>query len=63
MLDEINYYTKMNVSLFALGVVAEYLFIKGDIEEAYTWDKKFKQSLMGVLRFKRSLVLPKRRWG
>lgn len=61
--DEINYYTKMNVNLFAMGVVSEYLFLKGDIEEAHAWDKKFKQSLMGVLRFKRSLVLPKRRWG
>jgi len=58
----VELYSKVNVRLFSLGVVAEYLFLKGDLDEAYVWDKKFKQNLRGVLRYKKSLVLPERRW-
>lgn len=60
--DEINYYTKINELVFAQGVVGEYLFLKGAIDDAYMWDKKFKQSLINLLRPKRKCMLPARRW-
>lgn len=60
--DEINYYTKVNELLFAQAVAGEYLFIKGDIDDAYMWDKRFKQSIFGVLRPKRKVTIPARRW-
>ena len=59
----IDCYTKINCNLFALGVVSEYLFLKGDIEEAYIWDKRFKQSLLSVLKTnKKPFIMPRRRW-
>lgn len=58
----IDYYTKINWCIFVQGVVAEYLFLKGDIENAHLWDKKFKFSLRGALRHRKGVFLPKRRW-
>ena len=60
--SDINYYTKVNTLTFAMGVVGEYLFLKGNIDEGAIWDKRFKQSLFSCVRPKRSIVMPKRRW-
>lgn len=60
--DEINYYTKVNELLFAHAVASEYLFLKGDIDDAYMWDRRFKQSMFGVLRPKKNIKIPARRW-
>ena len=60
--DSINYYTRVNELIFSQGVVGEYLFLKGSIEDAYMWDKKFKQSLLNLLRPKRKCFMPARRW-
>jgi hypothetical protein len=60
--SDINYYSKLNDVTFAMGVVAEYLFIKGSIDDAYMWDKRFKSSILGVSRPKRSIILPAREW-
>lgn len=59
---DINYYTKIDCCIFVQGAVAEYLFLKGDIENAHLWDKKFKESLRSTLRPKRSFKIPNRRW-
>ena len=60
--DEINYYLKMNEITFAVGVVAEYLYIKGDVDDAYVWDKRFKNTIFNLIRPRRNIVLPARRW-
>ena len=60
--DDINYYLKINEIIFALGVAGEYLFIKGDIDDAYMWDKRFKQMMLGALRPKRQIDMPVSRW-
>lgn len=60
--SEIDYYVKLNSYIFAMGVVAEFLYIKGNIDDAYMWDKKFKNSMFNLLRPKRNIVLPERRW-
>ena len=60
--DEIDYYLKLNEITFAMGVVGEFLYIKGVIDDAYKWDKRFKNNLFNLLRPKRSIVMPARRW-
>lgn len=58
----IDYYTKIGCVLFSYGVVAEYLFLIGDIESAYSWDKRFKEELFSLSRPRRSIDLPSKRW-
>lgn len=60
--DEIVHYLKVNEMVFALGVVGEYLYIKGAIDDAYMWDKRFKSSMFNLIRPKRSIVMPAKRW-
>lgn len=60
--DDIDYYLKMNSLLFAEGVVSQYLFLKGDTENACAWDKRFKNSLFVLLRPKKNIVMPSKRW-
>lgn len=60
--DSIDYYTKINSLTFAYGVIAEYLFLKGDFEESNVWDNKFKQSLNSLMRPKRNITTPVKRW-
>lgn len=60
--SDINYYLKINELTFALGVVGEFLFLRGDIEEAAIWDKRFKQNLFNLVRPRRDVVMPKRGW-
>ena len=60
--DEISCYTKLNELTFAQGVAGEFLFLKGAIDDAYMWDKKFKNSIFNLLRPKRNITIPQRRW-
>lgn len=60
--DEINYYTKIGSLLFAYGVASEYLFLIGDIDNAYYWDKRFKDELFSLSRPKRCINMPSKRW-
>lgn len=60
--DNVNYYTKINSTLFAYGIVAEYLFLIGDIESAYSWDKRFKEELFALSRPRRCVDMPSKRW-
>lgn len=60
--SNIDYYLKINELTFALGVVGEFLFFRGDIEEASIWDKRFKQNLFNLVRPRRDVVMPKRSW-
>lgn len=60
--DDIDYYLKVNTLLFSYGVASEYLFLKSDIEDAYNWDLKFKNTLFAMSRPKRSIYFPSKRW-
>ena len=60
--DEINYYTRINSLVFSMGVASEYLFLKGSIDDAYMWDKRFKSNLFSLSRPKRNVKIPARRW-
>lgn len=60
--DNIDYYSKINKYIFAMGVVAEYLYLKGNIDDAYSWDKRFKNYMMNLNRPRRSILIPGRRW-
>lgn len=60
--DEIDYFPQLNELLFAYAVVAEYLFLKGQIDDAYVWDKRFKASMLSIQRPTRNITIPKRRW-
>lgn len=60
--DNIDYFSKLNKYIFAMGVVSEYLYLKGNIDDAYMWDKRFKNSIMNIVRPRRSITIPERRW-
>lgn len=61
--DEITCYkTRLNERVFAYGVAAEYLFIKGNIEDATMWDMRFKNALLSIQGRLRDVQIPKRRW-
>ena len=60
--DNIDYYTKLNKYIFAMGVAAEYLYLKGNIDDAYSWDKRFKNYLFNLKRPRKNIVMPSRRW-
>lgn len=60
--DSINYYLKVNDLVFALGVAGEYLYLKGAIDDAYMWDKRFKQNMLNLLRPKRNVIVKQRMW-
>ena len=58
--DTIGYYLKLNEIIFAMGVAGEYLFIKGAIDDAYMWDKRFKQMMFSAMRPKRKINMQKK---
>ena len=60
--DDINYYQRLNTLMFSYGVAGEYLFLKGNVEEAYIWDKRFKDLLFVLSRPKRNINMPSERW-
>lgn len=60
--DDLTEFSNMNAIVFSQGVVSEYLFLKGDLQESYSWDEKFKNSLESLKRVKRNINLPVREW-
>ncbi len=60
--DSIDYFGKLNELLFGYAVAAEYLFLKGQIDDAYVWDKRFKASMLSIQRPSKNIIMPKRRW-
>ena len=60
--DNIEFFGKLNEMLFGYAVAAEYLFLKGQIDDAYMWDKRFKASVLSIQRPSKNIVIPKRRW-
>ena len=60
--DNIDYYLKIDEYVFAQGVVAEYLFLKGDFEESNIFDTRFKNAIGSLLRPKRNIITASKRW-
>ena len=60
--DSIGYFGKLNEMLFGYAVASEYLFLKGQIDDAYMWDKRFKAGVLSIQRPSKNIVMPKRRW-
>lgn len=48
--------------IIAYGVAGEYLFLRGDYENASLWDYKFKTELQIVCKPDNEIILPCRRW-
>lgn len=57
-----DYGHKINERIFAYGVVSEYLFIKGNIDDSQMWDSRFKQGILGCIRPKRGRIIKERGW-
>ena len=60
--DEISYYSKINEFVFAQLVLSEYYFLKGFNDEANIWDVKFNNQIKSLLRVKKNIMLPEKRW-
>ncbi len=60
--DDINFCQKIGLDVFAYGVVSEYLFLKGDIQNASVWGDKFKDLLWAMFRTRKSINIPCKRW-
>jgi len=61
--DEINCYgCSLTERVFAFGVVSEYLFIKFNYDDAAIWDDRFKNAMKNIVRHRKEIIMPKRRW-
>ncbi len=54
--------SRVSSRVMAYGVVAEYLFIKGNIDEASIWNERFKSGMLGVCRAKKNRIIKAQRW-
>ena len=53
---------KLTPRVLAYGTAAEYCLVNCLHEEAWVWDKRYKDSLFGALRAGRAVRIPARRW-
>ena len=61
--DTIDYYSgRVSERVFAYGVVAEYLTIKGNVDDANVWNEKFVSALSQSYKKHREIIVPRRRW-
>lgn len=61
--DNIDYYyNKVNESIFAYGVVSEYLYIMCNVVDAKMWEDKFNSALSQSTKCRRDIIMPRRRW-
>ena len=59
---ESDFSIKINESLFAHGILAEYCMAEGRFEEANYWEKKYKKAIEAVFLGKPCVRLASRRW-
>ncbi len=68
ILDDIDYYLKINELIFATGVVSEYLYLKGVFDEANLWADRFKsmilvdKEIVEETKAVKNINMPSRRW-
>lgn len=48
---------KLTERIFAYGVAGEYLFMKGNVDDASMWDLRFKEALRSALKPIHSIIL------
>ena len=60
IIDEFK--SKITERVFAFGVLSEYLFIKGNFDDASIWEDRFKNAMRNVVRNRHEVVMPRRRW-
>lgn len=60
--SEIDYYLRLNDFIFSELVVSEYYFLNGYNDEANIWSEKFNEQIQSLLRVKKSVSIPERRW-
>ncbi len=60
--DDVANFAGLTERVLAYGVASEYLFIKGNFDDAAIWDDRFKNALRALVRTKHEVVMPKRRW-
>ena len=48
--------------VFAMGVVAEYLFIVGNSDDAVVWQDRYAKAMQSAMRNSKEVIMPKRRW-
>ena len=60
--EKIDLYGRITPRVVALGTVAEYCLANGRYEEAITYDKAFKDALIGVEKCRGKLKVKGRRW-
>lgn len=60
---EIDYYSgRITERVFAYGIVAEYLAIKGNVDDSAMWEDKFLKSMSRSFVRHKEIVMPRRRW-
>ena len=58
----LDYPMVISDKIFAYGVIAEYLLIKGDIDTASVYDLRFKQNLLDAIRPRHNIKLKERKF-
>ncbi|MBO7219532.1 MAG: hypothetical protein J6V40_06130 [Clostridia bacterium] len=58
----LDYPMVISEKIFAYGVIAEYLLIKGDIDTASVYDLRFKQNLLDAIRPRHNIKLKERKF-
>ncbi len=62
-ISTITYYPrKVSARAFAYGVASEYLFVKGNIDDAEVWNERFRQAMIACTRPTGKRVIKAPRW-
>ncbi|MBE5734876.1 MAG: hypothetical protein E7361_00260 [Clostridiales bacterium] len=57
-----DFYADLTERVVAMGVVSEYLYIRGNSDDASIWESRFKTAMRNIVRPRKEVVLHKRRW-
>ncbi len=57
-----DFWSDLTERVFAMGVVSEYLYIRGNSDDASMWESRFKTTMRNIVRPRQEVVMHKRRW-
>ena len=57
-----DFHTDLTERVFAMGVVSEFLFIRGNSDDAAIWEGRFKTAMRNIIMPRKEVVMHKRRW-
>ena len=60
--DKTDFQLRVSERLFAYGIAAEYLLVKGAYQEAAAWDAKYKEAIAAAYRAGNAKKIASRRW-